>query len=71
MLTEAEVWVLVEGRCNKAEIAAACECDESVARALMIQAAMSRGFSERQPRRILNLAREAVVLSGALPAFQP
>jgi hypothetical protein len=43
MLTETEVWALVEGRCNKAEIAAACECDESVARALMIQAAMSRG----------------------------
>jgi hypothetical protein len=64
VLTESEVWTLMSERLNRAEIAAACQCDDTVARALMVQAAMSRGIDERNPRRIMHLSRAAVAASG-------
>jgi hypothetical protein len=64
MLTQTEVWGLMTERFNRAEIAQACECDETVARALMIAAAMGRGIDERNPRRIIHLSRAAVAASG-------
>lgn len=65
MLTESEVWALMDGRFNRAEIAAACQCDETVAKALMVKAAMSRGIDERNPRRIMHLGRQAGQLAGS------
>lgn len=59
MLTETEVWALIEGGCNRREVAAACQCDETVAKALMVKAAMSRGIDERNPRRLMHLGRTA------------
>jgi hypothetical protein len=59
MLTQTEVWGLMTERFNRAEIAQACECDETVARALMIAAAMGRGIDERNPRRLMHLGRTA------------
>lgn len=65
MLTESEVWTLMSERLNRAEIAAACQCDETVAKALMVKAAMSRGVDERNPRRIMHLGRQAGQLAGS------
>jgi hypothetical protein len=65
VLTESEVWSLMAERCNRAEIASACQCDETVAKALMVKAAMSRGIDERNPRRLMHLDRTAGQLAAS------
>jgi hypothetical protein len=64
MLTDSEVLALMEGGCNRAEIMAACRCDETVAKAKMVKAVMSGGIDQRNPRRIMHLGQQAGQLAG-------
>lgn len=65
MLTDSEVLALMEGGCNRAEIMAACRCDETVAKAKMVKAVMSGGIDQRNPRRIMHLGQKAGQLAGS------